>query len=1694
MTSFILKRAALAAAFFFLAALCAHAKEPRTQHVLYVTSDTPACQWSADIVTAFKDSLAEYDPDIQIDELKLSASEYDTTHSEVVDTLFTFINTRQYDLLVLAHTRLIDIFLKTPRATPGATPLLFTAYFGENPAAAHPELPITGIRIDPAIIVDNLRQGLVNQPGATNVFIVAADAVGPTRKAVDAFLATLPPERRPAVNLINRLDYTADQVVGTVKALPRNSFVVFGTAQPMPFTTRSVGYAAFRRINELQTAPIYAVSDRRTGIYTPGGIVVAGGTLGDQTARMARRILEGTPPRQIPVETALTTPVFDASVMHRLGFSLGKVPEGTRFVNTELPFHLRHRNLFTAICAALLSSILFTACLLFKRHRRLYRERCVFNTLPIRVCACDARGRIHYLIHTDHQNSRPRTIGELPNITNRFRETIRSVIETGKPVSFDYVTEGRHRRVDFMTLPPAVFGIPTVLFISVDIEAEFAARQEATNHAERFHFTLSAINDGVIAVNTQEIITLVNPAAARLLQKTEAQIVGKPLSHIFPLLDAATGIPVPSSAEKALRTATIIERNEPLIFLRPSGERLYISDSTAPICDHKGNVTGAVLVFRDVSGEQLRSARIREQNTFLEAGADLAGITYFKLEGQNPAAAIDARYWARDPSGAPLPPETWIIPEDLPAFLDAWNALRAGQPKIHIRYSSDHTGTRRHFEMTARLISEDTPGHPEWLGVIRDTTQARIEDQRHQDTLLLLQKILDHLPCHVFTKNIDQGFRYELCNALNATAFNRPVEEIIGKTDADLLPPEAAASVLADDQAAIASGRPLEYMHTFLTPQGKTLRGKVFKQLFTKANGERILLGMAIDMTQELQAQEEVRNVNALLQSLTDNLACYLWIKEYPSGRYVMANAYYRAAMNLTHTPIQGRTDDDFFTPEAAAEFRRSDAAAFHTPGGLTIPEEPIQTAAGTRSISTRKVHLKRQDGSDIILGMSYDITEQVNARTDLSRANDKLRSLTDTLSAYVDQERLINRFMESLVLNDDNSDAMLQILKLVGQRTGAANCFIFKYNYAEDVMRPHLEWVPEGIPPAIPGYPDLPLATEEAWYKAFKDGKPFIIDDLNQPRHRIESPSWFDILKQTNIASIYTVPLRSAGTLWGHLEIDFTHPRAFTVLDNHLIEAAAHITELIIERSVNHMILERSEKEKQLIIDTIPIPIILFNKEQKVILINHAAVSRSEFTEQQLLDQPCWVSFCGTKEGYPNGLGCPVGRVLKTGIGETYCYTEGGFDFSASATPIFDSITKELVYVVETAVDITDFNRTQQQLTQAMKEAQSADKAKSLFIATMSHELRTPLNAVIGFSELLQGGTLTLEEQKDCFKSINLAGSALLALINDVLDLSKIEADQIEIVTAPTNVNALLTEIEAIFRHRAEQKDIFISLDAPPSLPLLALDHLRFRQILLNLVGNAIKFTNIGGVTIRLRYQPETPGAPTGALTLAVTDSGPGIPPDQQERIFQPFIQETGATRGNRSHEGTGLGLTISTRLVHCMGGKIELQSKVGQGSTFTVTLPRVAVTQAEGFRQAPAPAAAPAPGGQFKIPAYPPKNILIVDDVALNLKVLTALLNRIGQKPLSADNATTALEIIRTTPLDLIITDIWMPKITGEELARAIRAIPEVKDIPIIAITADTEADTTFDMHLFNGRAFKPITIPSLIHVLGPYLDPAN
>jgi PAS domain S-box-containing protein len=550
------------------------------------------------------------------------------------------------------------------------------------------------------------------------------------------------------------------------------------------------------------------------------------------------------------------------------------------------------------------------------------------------------------------------------------------------------------------------------------------------------------------------------------------------------------------------------------------------------------------------------------------------------------------------------------------------------------------------------------------------------------------------------------------------------------------------------------------------------------------------------------------------------------------------------------------------------------------------------------------------------------------------------------------------------------------------------------------------------------------------------------------------------------------------ASTFWGEVSL--------RVADINGRQRLLAVLRDISERKAQDAKLQESEHRFRALVENIPhLPVQGYDSDRRAIFWNQASeefygYSREEALGNKLEDLiiPPFMRegvIQAVQQWVDNGVAIPPGEIqLQTKSGDLV-------DVYSSHAMLGNTRGKCEMYCVD--LDITQQKQAALELQRTRDAAQTATIAKNEFLANMSHEVRTPLNGIMGVSQLIRTTALS-EEQLDYMNMLDSSARNLLALINDILDISKIEAGSLPLKQTAFSPAKLLREVASIYEKQAEEKGINLEIKLAPDLPTALIgDQLRLKQVLINLLGNAIKFTSQGGVTVSVSRLSDPPEG--FLLCFEVADSGIGMSIETMQKIFNPFTQADASTA--RLHGGSGLGLAICRRLSELMGGHIRVESFLGHGSRFIVELPFGCYDSQELVvsPELPVPEAG----------TLQPLRILLVEDQEVNRTFVQRLLERQGHQIIPAVDGLMALELLERDSYDLMLLDIQMPGMGGEEVLARLRQGEQASGthLPTIALTAHALAGDKEKLieSGFDGYVAKPVQMGLLVAEMSGVLD---
>jgi PAS domain S-box-containing protein len=596
----------------------------------------------------------------------------------------------------------------------------------------------------------------------------------------------------------------------------------------------------------------------------------------------------------------------------------------------------------------------------------------------------------------------------------------------------------------------------------------------------------------------------------------------------------------------------------------------------------------------------------------------------------------------------------------------------------------------------------------------------------------------------------------------------------------------------------------------------------------------------------------------------------------------------------------------------------------------------------------------------------------------------------------------------------------------------------------------------------------------------------------------------WLTMTGARSTDSQIQVPIMAAGKKWGQLELRY-QPLALSsisgILNNPLLRFVAFLASagfiafyFYLGRVLSQLDPSRAIPGRvRAALDTLAEGLLVVDRSQNIVLANEAIAKLLGKTPDNLLGVHVskleWLTADGSRLHADSH---PWASALRTGLAQAN-HTIGLRDaqdtertFIVNCAPVLGGRGRPAGVLISLD-DVTQQERHKVELGKAKEKAEAASHAKSEFLANMSHDIRTPMNAILGFTELLKRGYGRNEATaRKYLETIHSSGKHLLEIINDILDLSKIEAGHLEVEKLACSPHAIVLEVVTVLGVRAREKGIALDLHAQGPIPeTIVSDPTCLRRILTNLVGNAIKFTERGGITVvmRLAGEPEA-----HRISVDVIDTGIGIPADKLDSMFEPFVQADSSM--TRRFGGTGLGLTISRRFARALGGDIAVVSDSGKGSTFTLTVDTGVLDGVRMLHQSQLSHVAHADTSQEPQWRFPAKRVLLVEDGPENRELLQLVLSDAGLLVREAENGKAGLEQARQQHFDLVLMDMQMPVMDGYTAARAMRK--DGLKIPIIALTANAMKGAEQDVMDAgcSGFLIKPINIDQLMEMLAALL----
>jgi PAS domain S-box-containing protein len=895
----------------------------------------------------------------------------------------------------------------------------------------------------------------------------------------------------------------------------------------------------------------------------------------------------------------------------------------------------------------------------------------------------------------------------------------------------------------------------------------------------------------------------------------------------------------------------------------------------------------------------------------------------------------------------------------------------------------------------------------------------------------------------------------KMINSRNDVDFKRRILKIFRQNDNE--------KIIGLVQDFFLGNEPLETDFTFTEGRQKKDLLFRFSSLSDIYNyGEATV--SVLDITERKKNERSIDNERKQFLSLFDGLAAYVYVADIETNIILYAN---KPLINLVNTQLVGK-NCRLLLSKIGYPCTGCNIAKLKSANEPILQFEYHNELLDRDFLVVDKL-IKWPDGKDVKFEFAIDITERKTAEELLRK-----RVLYDRELAYCSQ-----------ILLEGKPNALQETLEHLLLASGCQYVFIFENFYDDEnelCMRKTFS-APEksAVADTLTKEPVLFKYSDglERWENLFWKGNYVIANAFDS------SPQEKYFLEIQNISTSLNIPIKINGRWWGVIcFVNTVETPTWAPEDVQLLRTASELIGITLEKVKYEEKLKRSTEKYQNLLEHTSDYICETNSDGIYTYVSYSFSKLLEVKNPNYLIGKSAFSRIHPDQADEMRKSYMLGLESLQDVKLTYQFlkSDNQWIWLESVANFYKSFDGQINAVIISR-DITIQKALSHELELAKERSEEANRAKSEFLANMSHEIRTPMNAILGFSEILKEKLSHEEQFTEYIKGINTSGRNLLNLINDILDLSKIEARRMEIRKEPVNIRSLMEEIKQIFYLRIEEKGIKFIVDITEDVPqVFLLDETRLRQIMFNLVGNALKFTSEGSIIIVI-YTYKEENSVDFDLLIEVRDTGIGIQEDQQLIIFEPFRQQSGQDVGKFG--GTGLGLAITKRLVEMMNGAISLESKPAVGSTFTIRINKIEITDKLYTKSIE-------PENNIIDLNFEKASILLADDIRESRNVVKAFLEPyIMLTIIEAENGLEAIEQARQYRPDLILMDIQMPVLDGIRATQKLKKDSELSGIPVIALTASA-MQNQIDRIMQNCDNYlrKPVTRQELVNMLSKYL----
>lgn len=1191
---------------------------------------------------------------------------------------------------------------------------------------------------------------------------------------------------------------------------------------------------------------------------------------------------------------------------------------------------------------------------------------------------------------------------------------------------------------------------------NVDIHERKKAEEALLVEKERAQQYLDTAGVMLVAFDVSHKIILINPKGCEILGYEKEQLIGQYWYEKF--IPDEYKIEIKEEFKSLISGVISANKYNETPIIRKGGEQRTIAWNNSLIKDKNGNITGLLSSGEDISERKLVQQKILEANSLLTSIIESqSDIIIFSLDTDYCYTAFNSfhqdemkRIYNVDIKIGACMLDYISINELKPIIKKTFERVVEGESFSEVQ---QHPGTEIYYEFFWNPIfqNEKISG---FTCLVRDiSTRIKIEQQLKQSEEKYRLLTLN---------SVDVIWQMDL--RLNYKYISPSIFTMLGYTPEDWTDTNMSAHTSRLEFIKVARQminainnhkkvRTIYIESKLFKKNGKEIPVEIIGRLLYDQNGNPdSIQGSTRDISDRKKSEARLRENENFQNTLLQSIPIPVYYKDI-NGKYLGFNRAFEDFYGLSKNALIGKNIFDINPTELAQKIHAKDKELLKN-GGVQVDESQLKNANGIKKtvIFNKAVFTNKKGEISGLIGTILDITDLKQVEDELLVKNEELTIAKEYLEEREEQ------------LKEAQSMAKLGNWTL--------NLETNQFSWSDEIY--HIFQIGKNV---------RNIAFETFINSVYRDDRELLLATY---REHLLSKKPFDIIHRIYLPggmikyvhekcftefNLNGEAIKSRGTMQDVTELKLTEEKLLklnTELGKRVEERTAEISKL--SEAVIHS----------------PANVIITNTKGEIEYVNPKFTEVTGYTEEEILGENPRILNSGFHEKmFFENLWKTIkaGKVWKGEICNKI--KSGEIIWENVSISSIKNKNSKITHFVAVREDITRKKKMEKELEKAKEIAEAANLAKSEFLANMSHEIRTPMNSVLGFAELLSN-MVESDIQKSYLESIKSSGKNLLTIINDILDLSKIEAGKLVLEYNFIDIRAFFDEIKSIFSLTSEEKGVKFYVNISDEVPqLMYLDEIRLHQVIINILGNAFKFTAKGYVKVILSVINKKANDETGTfdLRIDVSDTGIGIQRDSISEIFESFHQQEG--QNTKKYGGTGLGLSITKKLVHLMNGEIDLKSKVNKGSTFSLIFKQIKFSDDKSEVDE---------SKLFELDSvnFVGSTILIVDDTSDNRKYLAGALMKYNLNVLEAADGHQALSICRMEKPQLIITDIRMPKMNGFELLKNIKKIKALKDVPIIAATASVMPDSIGRIKTanFSGILKKPFQVNELLKELVKHL----